>query len=348
MAKQEKSYKDFYTDFNRGISGSVLFFYGDEDYLMRWAADLVIDSCTDESTRPFCLTELDGAECTLEQIIATARTISMFGGKRVILVWDFKPLYAAPDRAAQKFIEDKLLDLAAVRSDDYVILFTLEHVYKARMTALAKKLSAVRQTGYEFPRLSRGELRQFIRKRVREGGRLINDRALEYMIDLSGYYLRDSEYTLTELNKDTAKLIHASDDEITRDLIEDVMIGEGEKYAFALIDAVMEADRPRAMTIVQNILASDDNAAMRILSLLAGQYEMMYDALQLDRQRMSVREMAAALGVNEYRFNRAYGAARRMDLPKIKELLMELYDIDKRIKTGDMDKDVALELFVLQ
>ena len=348
MAKKVTSYKDFYRDFNNGITGSVLFFYGEENFLIRWAVDLIINSTLSEDGKSFCLAELDGAENNLETITATAMTVSMFGGKRVVVVRDFKPLYSAPDRATQKYVEDKLLDLAGKRSDSYVIIFTLDRAFKPKMTSLAKKLAAVRETGYEFPRLERNELRSFVRKRVNAGGRYVNDRVLDYILDLSGYFLRESNYTLDEMDKDVSKLVNASDDEITRELAEEVMIGESEKYAFALVDAVMAGDKSKALTIVENILADDDYASMRIISLLTGQFEMMYDAMELDRKRMSVREMAKVLGVNEYRLNRAYGSARRMPQGRIKEILIDLYNIDKAIKTGDLDKNIALELFVLK
>ena len=33
---------------------------------------------------------------------------------------------------------------------------------------------------------------------------------------------------------------------------------------------------------------------------------------------------------------------------KIKSLLIDLYDTDRKIKSGDIDKDMALELFVVK
>ena len=57
--------------------------------------------------------------------------------------------------------------------------------------------------------------------------------------------------------------------------------------------------------------------------------------------------MAKKTGVNEFRFKKAYQAANAYSLSRIRRLLISLYNIDRDIKRGDIDKDVALELFVL-
>ena len=58
--------------------------------------------------------------------------------------------------------------------------------------------------------------------------------------------------------------------------------------------------------------------------------------------------MAKVTGINEYRFKKAYTAAMTYRPDKIKALLMSLYDIDRDIKSGDIDRNVALELFVIR
>jgi len=347
MTKQKSSYKDFYNDYNKGLSRSVLFFYGEENFLMKWACDTVISKEVTDEERAFGLVELPGDECTIDQIIQTAMTSTMFGNKRIVLIKDFKPLYSAPDRNAQKFIEDKLLAFAENRSEDYIVIFTLDSMHQANMTALAKKFAAIKQSGYEFPRLERGELRAFIRKRINDAGKYIDDRTLDELIEISGYYLKESRYTLSEFENDLIKLTNAAEDKIGSDLAWDVMVGEGEKYVFTLIDSIMGRDVKKAMTIVQNILSDDEYASMRIISLLTSQFEMMFDSKKFEQRRMSLKDMARELGVNEYRFQRAFNTARSFSEEYLRKALLELYEIDKKIKMGDIDKDVALETFVL-
>ena len=73
----------------------------------------------------------------------------------------------------------------------------------------------------------------------------------------------------------------------------------------------------------------------------------MYDALELSSQGMSIAQMAKKCGINEFRFKKAYQAAGSYSKSRIKKILADLYNIDRDIKRGDIDKDTALELFVL-
>ena len=57
--------------------------------------------------------------------------------------------------------------------------------------------------------------------------------------------------------------------------------------------------------------------------------------------------MAKKTGINEFRFKKAWQAAGAYSPARLKRLLIDLYNIDRDIKRGDIDKDVALELFVL-
>ena len=54
--------------------------------------------------------------------------------------------------------------------------------------------------------------------------------------------------------------------------------------------------------------------------------------------------MIWTLGINEFRFKRAYRAAGRYSRSRIRKILTDLYNADRDIKRGDMDKDIALEL----
>ena len=86
---------------------------------------------------------------------------------------------------------------------------------------------------------------------------------------------------------------------------------------------------------------------MQVTSLLTKQFEIMYDALELSSRGMSISQMAKATGVNEFRFKKAYQAANAYSLSRIKKILVDLYNIDRDIKRGDIDKNVALELLVM-
>ena len=222
---------------------------------------------------------------------------------------------------------------------------------KDKLNAFASKVSGLCST-YNFERLNPAELKSFVNKRIRSAGKLIGARDMDYLVDISGYLNNDSEYDLYRMESDLTKLVNASDeDAISKKLIEEIMIGDKDRFVFNFIDYLLAGKNSMAMQLLINTISAGENSkgkgnVFSLASTLIGQFEIMYDSLELDDEGMPIKTMAKSLGVNEYRLKKAYAAARKVGKSKIKKALIELYDTDRLLKTGEMDKNTSLELFV--
>ncbi len=336
------SYKDFYNDFNKEITRDWLVFSGAEDYLMERAIDQIIDRYVDEDSRSIDVKHLDGDRVSAYEILAEAKSYSMFSARRVVIVRNFLPLY----RKSNDMGLDALLSDASMKLDSSVVVFVLESRFSKEVTSWGKKL--MKTCGnYDFARLAAMDLKRFINKRMREGGKILDDKTMDYLIDLSGYYNNDSTYKLTQLNLDIAKIVKASEEDvISPRLIEEILIGDSDKFVFNLVDSITSGNIGRAIDITEAIIREEDNS-MAVLALLTKQFEIMYDVTELADEGHSFNQMSKLMGVNEYRLKKAYEATRRYRQERIKKLLIDLYNIDRDIRKGDIERDIALELFVL-
>ncbi len=336
------AYKDFANDWRKGITRDVLFFYGAEDYLMDWAVREIISKYVDEEWRSLDYRQLDGSTVSSYDIMSEARAYSMFSEKRVIVVKDWLPLY----RKSSDPGADELLKFASEKQDTSVLIFLLESRFAGDITSYGRKLGKAAGS-YDFARLDKADLKSFINKRVRAADKILARRELEFLIDISGYYNKESTYTLTQLDADIGKIVKACQgDQITADVIEELLTGDNDRFVFNLVDAVVSGNRARALAIAETIINEEDGA-MQVTGLLMKQFEIMYDALELSQEGMSIAQMAKKTGINEFRFKKAWQAANSYSLSRIRKLLIQLYNIDRDIKRGDIDKDTALELFVM-
>ena len=336
------SYKDFANDHKKGITGDTLFFYGAEDYLISWAKDMVINDNVPEESRDIDVIELDGESVSAYDIMSEARVYSMFSDRRVVIVNNYLPLY----RKDSDMGTDELKEFVGSPLETSILVFILDASHSGDITSFGKKMIKA-CSSYEFARLEKADLKAFVNKRVHAGSKMIARRELEHLIDVTGYYNRDSAYDLAELDKDISKLVKACEgDEITSGLIEDILTGDSDRFVFNLVDALTSGDRGRALSIAEAIIR-DEDGSMAVLALLTKQFEIMYDALELSRDGSSIASMAKKTGVNEFRFKRAYNAANKYSRTRIKAILCELYNTDRDIKRGNIDKDTALELFAI-
>lgn len=336
------SYQEFYNDLKKEITGDYLFLYGAEDFLMEWAVNQIIERYVDESARNLDVQYLDGDSCSAADIMGAARAFSMFSEKRVIVVRNFLPIY----RKNTDVDGDALCELCSDKLGQAVLIFVLESKYASDVTAYGKKLMKA-CSAYEFARLDKAALQPFINKRVHAAGKMLGRREMDYLIDLSGYYNKESEYDLAQLDSDLTKITNACEgDSITINLIEELLVGKEDKYVFNLVDAMMSGNKATAMSLAETIIREDDGS-MAVLALLTKQFEIMYDALELEKEGYSIAQMAKATGVNEFRLKKAYQSARSYSIGKLREMLIKAYNIDRDIKTGELDKDVAFELLVV-
>ena len=342
------AYKDFSNDYKSGKIGSALVLYGAEDFLMNWATDKISADNVEEEYRNIDYRILDGEELSAYDILSEAKAYSMFSPKRVVVVRNYLPMYKKSADAGMDELSDYVAEISAnPESSPAILVFVIESSKSGSLTAYAKKLMKACKA-YEFSKLEKGDLSAFVTKRVRSAGKMISSRELHHLMDVSGYFNRGSSYSLNQLDSDLEKLTNAcAADTIDINLIDEILMGEGDKFVFDLVDALVAGKKGKALEITEAIIREEDGA-MAVLGLMTKQFEIMYDALELSDKGMSMAQMAKATGINEYRFKKAYTAAMKYSKRKIKSLLVSLYNIDKDIKSGDIDKDAALELFVLK
>ena len=341
------AYQDFLKDYKDNNTGSVMVLYGAEDFLTSWAIDKIIADNVDEESRELDVRIIDGETASAYDILSEARAYSMFSAKRVVVVKNYLPMYRKTADAGMEELQEYAAEIMAAPGESpSILVFAVESMHSGSLTAYAKQLIKTCKS-YEFARLERAELNSFINKRIRSAGKMLGSRELSHLIDVTGYYNRDSGYFLSHMDQDLAKLTGACEsDSIDIKLIDEIMMGDGDKFVFGLIDAMVAGNKSKSLEITETIIR-DEDGAMAVLALLTKQFEIMYDALELSERGMSMGQMAKSTGVNEYRFKKAYTAARKYGIDRIKRMLLDLYEDDRKIKSGEIDKDSALELFVI-
>lgn len=342
------AYKDFTNDYKSDAVGSCAVFYGAEDYLIDWAIDRIVQANVEDAYRDTDYRALDGEQISAYDILAEARAYSMFSPKRVVVVRNYLPMFKKTADAGMDELMDFATELSASADDSpSILIFAIESINSGSLTSYGKQIIRSCKS-YEFAKLDKGELISFVSKRVRAAGKMIANREMSHLIDVTGYFNRGSTYSLKQLDSDISKLTGACDgDTIDIGIIDEIMMGEGDKFVFDLVDALVAGKKGRALEIAETIIKEEDGA-MAVLALLTRQFEIMYDALELSDRGMSMAQMSKSTGINEYRFKKAYTAAMGYSKNKIKSLLTDLYNTDRDIKRGDIDKDAALELFVIR
>ncbi|MBQ2160613.1 MAG: hypothetical protein II444_02135, partial [Firmicutes bacterium] len=307
------------------------------------------------------------ATVTLDEILDSCETFSMFSEKRVIWVRDFQPLL---QDNAKGFGERQLKTLEAYMdepNDRTVLIFSSARVIndpKDRREKKTKldKLLLKKAKCYDFCPLDRKALRSFIEKRIRTAGAAIGRDEVEYLIDTTGYFHKDTDYRLMNLEADLAKITGLAQEGagaapgaaqtvpnapaiVNRQIIDRAILGDMETYVFDFLDHLAMNRKSEAFTILSNMMA-DGNDVFGLLGLMVNHFELITEVKELREAGMDPLGMAKELGIHEFRVKKALTSANRTSLDKLKSMLCQLYDVDAGIKRGDIDGRLALELFI--
>ena len=342
--KQEThSFKIFTSNMKQGKTPKLVFMYGEEQFLVNWAVENIVKKYVNAATKSMDYVKLD-ENATCENIIETCETFSMFSEKRVVWVKDFKLLYSDTAKGYSKDQINMLSDYLERSNDGTILIFSGNEdiKLKAEIPAKLKKTADV----YNFCRLDYATFKGFALKRFKAAGVDISPSSVKLLIDVTGYFNRNSEYRLFNFANDIEKIIaHTEGGRVSDRDIESVVCGDMETFVFALMDGIINNHKEVAFQILYNML-STGGSAFAILSTFANQFEFMLSVKQLREDGVDMAAMMKKLGCGDFRIKKAMPFVNRYSEDKLKSILISLYEVDRNIKTGLLDDRTALELFI--
>ncbi len=357
--KTEHAFKTFAADIRAGMEFPVIFMYGAEDYLIEWAVSLLKKKYVGKGAEEMDLLKPDADSANVDDIITECETFSMFSEKRIVWLRD---MAALRNDNAKGFGESQLKKLEAYLDEPNpgtILIFSSSQVRndpkdKREKRSKLDKLLLKKARCYDFCPLDRKALRAFIEKRFRSSGLMITRDDLEYLIDSTGYFHKDTDYRLMNLNMDLEKMVSlaisgagagTTGSCITREDIDRAILGDMDTYVFDFLDYVSSNRKEEAFLLLNNMLSSG-NDVFGILSLLVNQFELMTEIKELSEEGLPLSAITKEMGMHEFRVKKAMASASRLSIDKLKTILCQLYEIDSTIKRGDIDGVLALELVI--
>lgn len=150
----------------------------------------------------------------------------------------------------------------------------------------------------------------------------------------------DMELSKLMLYKDKDKFISIMD-------VKELVSKELEDSIFDLVNAVVESNRRKAIEIYNDLMTLNEDES-KIIALLINKFNEMYQTKSLLIKGFSKNDIAQIFNVKPGRVYYMIKNCENISLDKIKKNVNTLVDIDFKIKSGQIDKSIALELFLLK
>lgn len=135
-------------------------------------------------------------------------------------------------------------------------------------------------------------------------------------------------------------------EEITVELIEELVPRTPEMDVFRLTDAYLASDIAKSVSIYHDLLRAGEEPIM-LTSLIAGQIRLMIHVRSLRKKGYQQQQIAKTLRVHPYRVKLMLENRRMPNEERLLEILRQLADIDYKLKTSSGKRERILELFFM-
>ena len=341
-AAVKHSFKVFSENLKTGNIEKVILMHGIEQYLVKWAVDTLVKKYVNPAVKSMDYVLLDD-DASCNQVIEAAETFTMFSERRVVWVRDFKPLNSDSPRGYNKDDIKALADYLQSSNDSTILIFSSEEIKSSAILT-----SALKKTGqvYDFAPIDKPDLVSFARKRFNTAGIDITPGGVNALIEATGYYHKESDYRLFHFENDIQKIIAHSDGiRVTEKDILETVSGDMDTFVFDMLDGISNNQKEKAFSILHNMMHGGTDA-FSIIGAIVSQFEMMLSVKQMREEGMDLSSIHKKLGGSEFRIKKMLPYANKYSVDKLKKVLSSIYETDRNIKTGLLEPQMALEMFI--
>lgn len=317
-------------------SKNIILIFGDEEYLKSEKKKEILSSLGAPGSPDF--NSFEGRDTDFHEVSDLLQTVSFTGGTRTVLLSDTGLFKGTPD----EFIIESLTDIP----ETSVIIF-----YERDCDSAGKLYKLVKQKGeilkfttvdsmkdWKAANAARADIRAWIKSYLKNAGCNIDSHAVEALTELSGYNMQNLQ---TELDK----LISFAGKSIRAEHVDAVCSKTVSDRVFDMVDLKLSGSTEKALLLFEDML-SIKIEPMRILYMLSRQFNQVYIIKELSELRFSDAEILSRTGIKEWQLKKLRDRSRGRSLADMRYLTELCLEMETRIKQGDMNDRMAVEIIL--
>ncbi|GIN85420.1 hypothetical protein J6TS2_18060 [Heyndrickxia sporothermodurans] len=319
----------------------IYLLYGIESYLINETKQKLLKNVLTDEEMDFNFSNYDLEEVPIEVALEDAETFPFMGEKRLIFLHN--AFFLTAEKGKQR-VEHTLSKLEEYIQNPpmYTVLVIIAPYEKLderkKITKQLKKIGSV----LEAKKLNEMELKKWVLDRVTSNRVQIDQDAIEMLITLAGT-------NLMMLSKEIDKLtlFVGESNLIDCQTVEKLTARSLEQNIFALVDKVVHRKTSEALRIYYDLLKQNEEP-IKILSILANQFRLLYQTKELQRRGYGQQQMASYLKIHPFRIKLAAGQAKFFSEDDLKEIINLCAESDYQMKTSGMNKIMIIEMLLFK
>ncbi len=304
-------------------------FYGTENFFIDQEIKNILDSLKVDSIN---VSKYDLETCDIKDIIEDANTVSLFDSNKVIIV-ENSYIFTKNDKKDKNIV---ILEEYLKNKNSFT---TLIFITNDKIDTTKKIVKLFKENGIIKEFTSPKNINDTIKKLFDDYS--ISNSTIDLLVKKSG---NNIEILYQEIEK---LKIYKLDDKVILDKdINDLASTSYNIDIYKFVDSIINKNKKDALRMYKVLLKINEEP-IKLIALIASKFRLMYQTLMFTSMGYSEDMISSILKVHKYPVHLALLTASKYNREILLKYLSDLADLDIGIKTGKLDKDNALELFIL-
>jgi len=308
----------------------LIFLYGTDTYRSRKKLNELIERYKKIHKTGLNFKFFDLKEKNFQDFREVFRIKSMFKEKKLLIL---------ENASVNKDFQEKFLAVKKdfLNSEDIILFYESKNISRDKFFNFLKNNAKCQ----EFQPLNSQKLKDWAKNEFEKIGARINPKALEELIDFAGndlWRLSNEIKKLAAFRKNG--IIETKDIELlTRPNIETDI--------FKTIDAIAQKNKKQALKLISEHLGKGDSP-LYLLSMINYQFRNLLVVKDLVEKHKQYDVILKKSGFHPFVVKKSYFQCRKFSFQELKKIYQKIFQIDFQIKTGKIDPQIALDLFILE
>ena len=308
---------------------SVYVIYGESYFLINEEINKIVKDSKN-------ITSFDLSVNTLDEAIIEAGYCSMFQEKKYIIVKN------ANFFGSEKISEEDtnlLINYLNNPSDNSIIIFVCYDKIDLR-----KKITKLVKDKYSLiviNNLKVYEIENRLKDYFKKNNMMIDDESVKYIVSNN---LNNYDLNMKEVEK--ILLYYKEPGRITYNDVFNISSRSINTNNFLLVDAIVNNDLEKSLSLYNDLKVMKTEPTV-LISLIARDFRIMYNIKTMLSDNINEYNIMNELGLMDWQLKKYLQKVFPYKLEELKNILIDLANLDLNIKKGNIDRFIGLELFIL-
>ena len=307
----------------------IYLLYGKENYLINEQIDNIIK---DNNVLSYNIEKIT-LDNNIKDIIDSANTISLFLETKLIIVDDSYIFTGSNKKCDNLDILDEYLDNI---NENAIIVFKTDN---EKIDSRKKIVTKIKKIGKVIEFNNIVDINTKVRNLFKP-----------YNIDsnLLNYFIKRVGDNLDIISKDIEKIKIYKDKDltITKEDIDNLTTKNINTDIFYLLDNILNKNKDKALESLNEMIKRGEES-IKIIVMLSNQFRLIYQVKELYKKGYREYDIADILDQKPYTIKKASERIKNYSNQELLEYIDKLGELDINIKSGLIDKNIGLELFIL-